>query len=148
MIKLNIQRFADASQSITLTLRSQSYNPVRYVYFQVDQVGPQTFNWRIWNAKAAGAAYLTAHQFHFWINGTEVWNMSGISGYNSGGDYLGYSYHVFPVTIDSNGVSGTYTSPNIPDGFNITAKAGYDSSGYVKESTVWFTCAKYIVCNP
>ena len=143
MIKLNIKRFADATQSITLTLRSQSYNPVRYVYFQVDQVGPQTFNWRIWNAKAAGASYLTAHQFHFWINGTEVWNMSGISGYNAGGDYLGYSHHVFPVTIDSNGVSGTYTSPNIPDGFNITAKAGYDSSGYVKESTVWFTCAKY-----
>lgn len=143
MIKLNIKRFADATQSITLTLRSQSYNPVRYVYFQVDQVGPQTFNWRIWNAKAAGASYLTAHQFHFWINGTEVWNMSGISGYNAGGDYLGYAHHVFPVTIDSNGVSGTYTSPNIPDGFNITAKAGYDSSGYVKESTVWFTCAKY-----
>ena len=145
MIKLNIRRFADATQSITLTLRSDSYNPVRYVYFQVDQVGPQTFNWHIWNAKAnsSSAAWITAHQFNFWINGQKVWDMSGISGYNSSGDYLGSRYHVFPVTISSEGASGTYTSPNIPDGFNITAKAGYDSSGYVKESTVWFTCAKY-----
>lgn len=145
MIKLNIQRFADASKSITLSLRSDSYNPVRYVYFQVDQVGPNTFNWRVWNAKAVSysAAYITAHQFHFYINGTEVWNLSGISGYTASGDYLGYSNHVFPVSIDSNGVSGTYTSTGTPSGFNITARAGYDSSGYVRESTEWFECAKY-----
>lgn len=149
MIKLNIQRFADASKSITLSLRSDSYNPVRYVYFQVDQVGPNTFNWKVWNAKAVSysAQYITAHQFHFWINGTEVWNMSGISGYtpptSGGGDYLGYTHHEFPVTIDSNGVSGTYTSTGTPSGFNITAKAGYDSAGYVQEVTEYFTCARY-----
>ncbi len=151
MIKLNIQRFADASQSITLSLRDNSKNPARYVYFQVDQVGPNTFNWYIWNAKAnASDAYETAQAFRFWINGTEVWNLTGINGYNAAGrdygeGYLGTAYKVFPVTIKGKGegASGTYTSTGTPDGFDIRARGGYYSYGYVSDTTVHFTCAKY-----
>lgn len=133
------------------TVSFSSYG--RDITFTVTQTSQYGYSWTLSVARNSSSHYITAHQFHCWINGTEVYNMSNISGYNSGGDYLPYTSHEFPAAVESpsSSTSGT-TTVNTLSAFTIRCKGGYSSASNVQDQSSTLTPDIYattpVINNP
>jgi len=87
----SVQTNTDTNRTIRLTA---------WVESQSISGNYSTIRWKL-ESTTGNSLYYTVYHIRAWVNGTQVYTIENVSGYNSSGDYVGYAYHNFPVTAGS-----------------------------------------------
>lgn len=113
-----------------------------------------TIRWKL--ESTGGSGYYTVYHIAAWVNGQEVFNIKNVSGYNSGGDYLGWSTKRFPAATGS--TEGTINVGHNADGTcgaveirlrgNVYSNSSPEYVDYVYPGTIARASQPRISANP